>query len=279
MSCIGLLGSLTISAIAATDNTNALGTKTYEQFPVTLNLAASQPVNVTITKANGQFSVTLPNQTKQVLAGVAADLANSMANIGTPPLTVADYNFDGYQDIATYGGMEGMVNAQYNLYLWNPSKQNFNLFKGDTTNLELDATHQLAKTSSRSGPRWFETYYASDQGKLYKAIETAMVSAGSQEVGVITHKNKAGAITQTFVTDMDMSVEDKAEAVKAKVQAAKVSLYDQPKETSKTVMYLIKGDEVILRELAGVQNDIATWCLINYEGKKSVTKWLKCENL
>ena len=272
---VGLGLCLTHAALAASDTTEQTGTKAYHDFPVKLEIAPGLPISIQADQAYRQFTVKLPNKSQQVLAGLDPELAGSETS---DPLTVADYNFDGYQDIATYGGMGGMVNAQFNLYLWNAKQQRFSLFKGDTTNLALDSKHQLIKTSSRSGPRWYETYYASEQGKLYKAIETAMVTAGTQEVGLLSFKNKAGAVTKTLVTDLDMAI-DNSPSVSAKVQADKAYLYQQANEASKTAMYVLKDDSVTLKNLAGIENDMAQWCLVEYKGKKTITKWLKCENL
>jgi hypothetical protein len=272
---VGLSLCLSPIALAAPDTTENTGTKTYHNFPAKLEIAPGLSINIAADKAYRQFTLSLPNKTQQVLAGLDSELTSPP---DFDPVMVADYNFDGYQDIATYGGMGGMVNAQFNLYLWNAKQQRFSLFKGDTTNLELDSKHQLIKTSTRSGPRWYETYYASDQGKLYVAIETAMLSAGTQELGFLTYKNKAGVIMKTIVTDLDMAL-DHSPNVNATVQADKAYLYNQANEASKTAMYVIKDDSVSLKNLAGIENDSAKWCLVEYKGKKTISKWLKCENL
>ena len=272
---VGLSLCLSPIALAAPDTTENTGTKTYHSFPAKLEIAPGLSINIAADKAYRQFTLSLPNKTQQVLAGLDPELTSPP---DFDPVTVADYNFDGYQDIATYGGMGGMVNAQFNLYLWNAKQQRFSLFKGDTTNLELDSKHQLIKTSTRSGPRWYETYYASDQGKLYVAIETAMLSVGTQELGFLTYKNKAGVIMKTVVTDLDMAL-DHSPSVNVTVQADKAYLYTQANEASKTAMYVIKDDSVSLKNLAGIENDSAKWCLVEYKGKKTISKWLKCENL
>ena len=105
-----------------------------------------------------------------------------------------------------------------------------------------------------------------------------MVTAGTQEVGLLSFKNKAGAVTKTLVTDLDMAI-DNSPSVSAKVQADKAYLYQQANEASKTAMYVLKDDSVTLKNLAGIENDMAQWCLVEYKGKKTITKWLKCENL
>lgn len=271
---VGLGLCLTHAALAASDTTEQAA-KAYHDFPAKLEIAPGLPISIQADQAYRQFTVKLPNKSQQVLAGLDPELAGSETS---DPLTVADYNFDGYQDIATYGGLGGMVNAQFNLYLWNAKQQRFSLFKGDTTNLELDSKHQLIKTSTRSGPRWYETYYASDQGKLYVAIETAMLNVGTQELGFLTYKNKAGVIMKTVVTDLDMAL-DHSPSVNVTVQADKAYLYTQANEASKTAMYVIKDDSVSLKNLAGIENDSAKWCLVEYKGKKTISKWLKCENL
>jgi hypothetical protein len=72
---------------------------------------------------------------------------------------------------------------------------------------------------------------------------------------------------------------DHSPSVSATVQADKAYLYNQANEASKTAMYVIKDDSVSLKNLAGIENDSAKWCLVEYKGKKTISKWLKCENL
>lgn len=77
-------------------------------------------------------------------------------------------------------------------------------------------------------------------------------------------------------SNLAQAAQDKTPVPTSKVVVDKAPLYDQPDETFKTRMYLVKGDEVML-----LDTNKLNWILVKYVNKDgvSILKWMKADSL
>lgn len=90
---------------------------------------------------------------------------------------IADYNFDGYDDVAFSVADAGMgVYQQYTIYLYNPKYQQFYLLPQPEyyekakcsclCNVAVDKKKKALRTSCRGGARWWQDLWSFKNGKL-----------------------------------------------------------------------------------------------------------------
>lgn len=77
-------------------------------------------------------------------------------------------------------------------------------------------------------------------------------------------------------SNLAQAAQDKTPVPTSKIVVDKAPLYDQPNETFKTRMYLVKGDEVML-----LDTNKSNWILVKYVQKNgdSILKWVKADSV
>lgn len=83
--------------------------------------------------------------------------------------TIADYNFDGYQDVAFSLPDAGMgVYRNFSIYLYNPSTKHFNLLTApnsqkakcsELSDVAIDKKNKLLSTGCRGAATWWKDFY------------------------------------------------------------------------------------------------------------------------
>ena len=270
-----LLGSLSVLSIGALADD---GLQAYQAFP--FEFAPEQGKTIKVAFQGAQLNATLPNQKKQTLAATA-DIKDAMGTDAQQfaVAQVGDFNFDGALDVAILSGNGyGGVNLFYDVFLWNKAKQNLQALKIPMSNPSLAVKRREVTSSERSGPKWYATTYRVSKGTLYPAAEWQMVGTDGA-FGFYTFKNPAGKVIGHKVVGDESSTQaaEKQADATAKIAAEKATLYDQPKASAKTKMYVVKGDSVTLLDWrADEQGDFgAGWFLARYTGKKTLEKWIK----
>lgn len=269
MVAVYLLGQLSLS-MAATEEDN---------FPFKFAPLAGQVVTVD-QPAGSEVIAHLPNGKQQSLAVVETyEASDGIKNIAL----TNDFNFDGAQDLALlessgYGG----VNLFYRLFFWDQKTQGFQDFGEPISNPEVDAKKQVLITSSRSGPIWYTTKYKLEQGRLYPAVDWEPITVNDGNWQRLTFKNPQGkVIGHKVVSSQDEQSGDAGDNLPfagATIKVKKTALYDKPNSATKTKMYLVKKDEVILLDWLPTEGDPYAgqgWFLVRYEGKKIIEKWIE----
>lgn len=250
-------------------------------FPFSFAITAGQ--QVTVASDKGKISAKLPGGATQALAEI--ELAEPSTEEGAPQFPaaqVADFNFDGMQDVGIQDGIGyNGVNLFYRVFLWDKASSKFSEYPEAISNPALDVANKTLTSSSRSGPAWSYTQFHIAKGKLYPALDSTMLSVGDGAWEYVTFKDVAGKVTGHKVVgeaggEAGTVYADLPDAT-ATIEADKATLYDKPKASSKTKMYVIKGDKVTLLDWkAGDDGDFGFgWFLARYQGKKVIEKWIE----
>lgn len=245
-------------------------------FPFSFTISKGQPVTLALSK--GKLSAKLPGGSTQTLVA-AEPLEGGVTAEPIPVALVADFNFDGMQDVAIQDGIGyNGVNVFHRLYLWDKASKKFTEYPETISNPALDVKQQTLTSSARSGPLWSYTEYHVAKGKLYPAEENQMLAAGDGAWEYLTFKNASGKVTGHKVVG---EVDGKAGDAIASIAIDKAPLYDKPKASAKTKMYVVKGDKVTLLDWKeGTDGALgAGWFLIRYHGKKVIEKWIASDAL
>ena len=253
------------------------GLQEQAKFPFSFSPVAGKSIRVQKADKGNQITATLPDGKSQALAEIEADTAEAGQ---FPVAQVGDFNFDGALDVGIQDGIGyNGVNMFYRVYLWDNGK--LKEFGEPISNPDLNAQKQTVTSSQRSGPAWYTTVFQAQQGKLYPAIDVSMIPVGETVLEYAVFKDSNGKITGQKVvgeatgdTATDYTT---APSATAEIQIDKAYLYDKPKASAKTKMYVIKGDKVTLLDWQAKSTDAALgegWFLVRYEGKKVIEKWL-----
>jgi hypothetical protein len=144
------------------------------KFPLTFTPEKS--LQVTIKLAEGVAVAHLPSGKQQKLS--AYDSAD--VGVEAAPLLTGDFNFDGYQDIAVLeGNGYGGVNLFYRVWLWQHEQKIFREFTTSFSNPVLNSQGRMLISGQRSGPRWQQTVFAANTGKLVPYAEAEMLHAAA----------------------------------------------------------------------------------------------------
>ncbi len=92
-------------------------------------------------------------------------------------LVFGDFNFDGTTDV---GVLEGVgyngVNLFYRIYLYEKILGKLVQFKTTVSNPAVHTAQKLLISAQRSGPRWYQTIYRSEEGTLVRVYEAEMLN-------------------------------------------------------------------------------------------------------
>lgn len=252
-------------------------------FPFTVVVAPSYKVTLELDK-NNTVIATLPGWKEQKLFELEPLEGEEAERF--PVAQVGDFNFDETQDIAIRDGIGyGGVNVFYRVFFGDANGGKLKEFSEPVSNPVLDAEKQTLTSAQRSGPAWYSTVFRSMKGKLYPAMETQMLPVGDSVVEYVIMKDARGKVTGSKVvgeqqgdTATDYA---SAPAATATIQVEKAYLHDKPNSTSKTKMYVIKGDTVTLLDWKAKQDGGLGdgWFLIRYQGKKVIEKWIDSSSL
>jgi hypothetical protein len=205
------------------------------------------------------------------------------ANETEPRFEVADYDFDGHDDLGVRMAA-GMVNQVYNLYLYRPAQRRFELLPMPETlidRINCSSFSGLARkveeralySNCRSGPRWYYDAFRFDaQGQpwLYKTLQVQDDYSPDYPYVFFPLFEKTFDTQGNVVASRAMNDDDQPQTWT--VPTARLYLHQQPNEASRSKAYLIQGDvcEVLARK--------EQWLLIRYASKKgALERWISLD--
>lgn len=250
------LGLLTLPALAADDS--------QIRFEVAAGVSAQARLNDdgTVEVSTNRTSV------RQRLPAVTDE------NDGGTRLSHADYNFDGYQDLAISATL-GQVNESFGVYLYEPASGQFRALVVPTGpeisceglwTLSPDPVSRTLGSSCRSGPMWYtDVYrYQGDRLYLYRSMRNAWVETGgmpavlapdgAEDQGVLvvwsTWDASGKRLERALWNAFDPPLADvPMKGWGASVVPSRLPLYRRAGDAS-TARYLVKGDRVELLDEA-----------------------------
>jgi len=218
-------------------------------------------------------------------------------------LEAADYNFDGYKDLAISVPV-GMVNSSYQIYLYEPATSRFVALAqpaekipaancDDLSEIKLKPAEHVLISSCRSGPAWYtDAYRYRADGRLYlyqtdrllsdddvlaalKGGKNQRAANSDPSLFVITYDEHGQAIAESIQDyEGDMHSNRQGDRVTITVGADRLPLYEDTSEQP-TRRYLVKGD------VAEVVDVNELWLKINYHRpqKGVVSGWVKATDI
>lgn len=191
---------------------------------------------------------------------------------GRSRLDHADYNFDGYEDLASRASA-GQVNETVVVHLYDAGSGAFRELKAPANtnascegfwSLMPDAKHRTLTSSCRSGPMWYSDVYQYDGNQLYlyrsmrlAYLETEkleqVLSLEAEDDGppaVWSTYDPAGKVLENAISDGLVSPAHgiPLRGNPARVVPSRLPLYAHAGDSS-TGRYLVKGDRVELLDV------------------------------
>jgi hypothetical protein len=202
---------------------------------------------------------------------------------------VADFNFDGDQDLA-FKATLGEVNETYQVFNFDPHSGRFVELRFATTapvncdglsNLKPDAKSRILYSSCRGGPMWFTDAYKFDaSGSMYVYQSTRLINSDAvqkmfaPESGVedvpgwllLTYDKRGKIIGRSMMAHAYETHESQG-----RVSVEKLPLYDRPAH-DQTRRYLVRGDLFDAQDIS----DNEEWLKIAYRNaaKGKVEGWI-----
>ncbi|MFZ5630334.1 MAG: FG-GAP repeat protein [Spirochaetota bacterium] len=226
------------------------------KFPAALKPEKGRAVRIVLEKT--AVHAILPSGKKQRLSDY------DTADVGTEaaPLLVADFNFDGYDDVAVLeGNGYGGVNLFYRVWLWNSAALEYREFPTSISNPSLSAKNRTVVSAQRSGPRWYQTVFRAGGGELKVFLESQMLNSGTHWGVTFADGTRAVADTQWF--DGDMKARPQATGIYAPgLCAGDKKSSSAQRQRVKLIDFREEGAEVLIAgEKAGSQRWISADCL------------------
>jgi hypothetical protein len=194
-----MLFILAVSALAAENLRSA-------KFPAVLKPEKGKEVRIAL-EDNAAHAV-LPSGQKQRLTDY--DSANDASD--APPLLVADFNFDGHEDVAVLEQVSaGGTSDFYRVWLWNSAAQKYREFETSISNPSLSAKNRTLVSAQPAGPRWQQTVFRAEGGELKVFLQSVML-ATAKHWGV-TYADGTRAVAGSAWFDGDMQKRPQATAV------------------------------------------------------------------
>lgn len=189
-------------------------------------------------------------------------------------LSHADYNFDGFQDLAASATL-GQVNEVYSVYLYVPATGRFRALAAPTGpeisceglwTLSPDPLSRTLSSSCRSGPMWYSDVYRyqGDRLYLYRSMRGALVETSgvsrvlsldrAEDMGILvvwsTWDASGKRLERALWNAFDPPLHDAPmKGWGASVVPARLPLYSRAGDTA-TRRYLVNGDRVELLDEA-----------------------------
>ncbi len=200
---------------------------------------------------------------------------------------VEDFDFDGFNDVGLPSGIGyGGVNNFYDVWRYEPRQKQLVKLEGkdfQVSNPMFDPKNKILFGNSRSGPFWYGFAYKFSDNKpwLYRSSNYRNLLVFDKTDSYLEQTqifNKAGDLIQSSLNDTDK--DGNSIPVKRTVPA-KMFLYSSPKESAKTTNYIIRGDTVLVLEIAGkietVTIETEQWVKIAYQSQKlgRMVRWLR----
>lgn len=215
--------------------------------------------------------------------GSQIELEIPEANEAEPRFEVADYDFDGHDDLGV-SIAAGMVNEAYHLYLYRPAQRRYEFLPMPETlidrincssfsGLERKVAERALYSNCRSGPRWYYDAFRFDaQGQpwVYKTLQVQDDYSPDYPYVFFPLLEKTFDTQGNVVASRAMN--DDGQPQTWTVPAARLYLHQQPNEASRSKAYLIQGDisEVLARK--------DRWLLIRYASKQGpLERWVSLD--
>lgn len=214
--------------------------------------------------------------------GSRIELETPEANEAEPRFEVADYDFDGHDDLGV-SMSAGMVNQVYHLYLYRPAQRRFELLTMPETlidrlscsgfwGLERKVEERALYSSCRSGPRWYHDAFRFDHGLpwLYKTLQVQ--DDYSPDYPYLFFPLFEKTFDQQGEVVASRAIDDDGEPQTWTVPTPRLYLHHEPNEASRSKAYLIEGDvcEVLARQ--------GQWLQIRYASRKGpLERWISLD--
>jgi len=207
----------------------------------------------------------------------------------------ADYNFDGFQDLAA-SAPTGQVNEVYSVYLYDPESGQFRPLVAPVAqgincdglwSLTADPASRTLSSTCRSGPMWYTDIYRYSGPSLwlFRTMRTVSFDSRSLEAElslddvdslgvpvVWSTYDPAGRVLETAMADglESPSSNHPLRGYPASVLSSRLALYAKAGDTT-TRRYLVKGDNVELLDA------LDHWVRVSYQNPSRgvVQGWVK----
>jgi hypothetical protein len=251
------------------------------EFPISEAINANVPlqtgsdkmIELTLTQGSSDLEVQLASQRQTLPINYLNEGYTAPAS-----LLVADFNFDGYRDLALpetegYGG----VNYFYSLYVYTPEGFEFlPLPEAEwACNPYLNNETKTLETSCKSGPSYYQQHFRFADGKPYLSMETGTLSMDAVD-GFFFRQDEFDA-NGNKINSTIVSGEDGENPATGTILWDKVYLFSEADKTKRTEDYLVRGDEV---EVLALSED-NLWVSIAYTNEQGErqTAWIKPQNI
>ena len=198
-------------------------------------------------------------------------------------VSVSDFNFDGWADIAVPSGVGySGVNYFYNLYTFQPSQSRFVLleFPGDAglCNPIIQIATRTIETNCKSVPRYYATDYRFARGKpyIYRSAEMVVLNVFNSDqylVYAVSTFDSSGKLLRSSISDDP----HREVAPLRYLPVPKAVLYSAPRANAITVNYIVRGDAI--RILSVFDGEAGQWVKIAYQSRKlgRIVRWILLE--
>jgi hypothetical protein len=255
--------------------------RSIERLPHTMSPRPGQPV--LIEQAGERWQARLPDMRTQALGEAMEDAERGRV----APLLLADFNFDGHTDLALVAGVGyGGAISTYWVHLWDDKAGQFQKFPRIIGNPTLEPARRALIAWERDGPAWTSTEYRSINGRLTLAVvrEQNILGSGTPALDQLTiHLEDTGKVTDSRIVAGDAPTDVPPETLPsatAPITKAKVWLHRQPAATSRTGMYLVRGDTVTLQHYQPPKSERDHpfgWLFVRYQGRKVIELWIEAD--
>ena len=216
----------------------------------------------------------------------ALETINDSGSPAQGDVLVEDFDFDGFNDLGLPSGIGyGGVNTYYDVWRYEPRQKQLVKLEGkdfEVSNPAFDPKNKILFGNARSGPFWYGFAYKFFDNKpwLYRTSNFRNLLVFDKPESYLEQTqifNRSGALLQNSLKDTDQA--GNSIPVRRTV-AAKMFLYSAPKESAKTNNYIIRGDTVLILEIAGITQTVAIeteqWVKVAYQSQKlgRIVRWL-----
>lgn len=236
---------------------------------------------VVVERVGDAWQARLPGGLKQSLGEAMDDDERGRSAL----LLQADFNYDGHADVALIAGVGyGGAISTYRVFLWDAAARRFRKFPHIVGNPTLEPRRKALISWERDGPRWNSTEYRSINGELVRAVEREQNILGGLDVALdqlTIHLPETGKVTDSRIIAGDAPIDVMPETLpsaSARITKPRVWLHDRPDTSSRTAMYVIKGDTVTLLHYVpptSARDNPDGWLFVRFQGRKTIDRWIE----